>query len=94
MNGGGGRRGRFCGAGGGLFVRVRDDNGMLAPVELILLARGEGIVAIQPCQRIGALAVEDNLKMQVRPENIARDAAVPDDVTLLDLLTVLDAIAG
>ena len=67
---------------------------MFAPVELILLARGEGIVAIEPRQRIGALAVEDNLKMQVRPENIARDAAVPDDVTLLDPLTALDAIAG
>ena len=54
--------------------------------------RGE--VVVQPHQRVGALAAQDDLKMQVRPKHIAGSAAEADEVALFDLLAVLDAIAA
>ena len=53
-----------------------------------------GKIAVQPHQRVGALAAQDNLKMQVCAEHIAGHAAVADDLALFDPLAVLDAIAG
>ena len=53
--------------------------------------RGE--VAVQPHQRVGALAVQQHFKMQVRAVHIAGSAAEADDVALVHLLAVLDAIA-
>ena len=54
--------------------------------------RGE--VVVQPHQRVGALAAQDDLKMQVCAEHVAGHAAVADDLALFDLLAVLDAIAA
>ena len=53
-----------------------------------------GEVVVQPHQRIRALAVHDNFKMQMRSEHIPANARITDEFSLFDLLADLDAIAA
>ena len=51
-------------------------------------AAGGGEVVIQPGQRVGALAAQQHLEVQVRAKNVAGGTAVADQLALFDLFSL------
>ncbi len=71
--------------GGGRLVLGRALDRMLTGTVGVDAAAGGGEVIIQPGQRVGALAAQQHLEVQVRAKNVAGGTAVADQLALLDL---------
>ena len=74
--------------GGGRLVLGRALDRMLTGTVGVDAAAGGGEIIIQPGQRVGALATQQHLEVQVRAKNVAGGTAVADQLALFDLFSL------